>query len=440
MQQELNKNLFEALMTLPLMDAHTHVDASHLTARGLHDILLYHMLISELYSAGCPHGDRLSEEPDEDEITRRIESALPYIKHIQNTSCFWGAKIILKDLYAWDKPITKDNWREIHQIIQDKSQDKNWPREIMKRAGIKRLSTEFWRRKDGSADDILQYALEWAFFARCQWNQFDTALVELEVTWDKTEPGSPLPVTITEDLQIEKRITTLNDVHQAMEHYLEVIPFDEILCIPQSLSTDINFRLIPEQEMISALKKRDVAGPEERDIYASYILEYFLSEIKKRREKIVIHLAVGAEPLPFETGSKLRTETVFELANIVERHSDIDFHVFLANAHQNQALCTLVRELPNLYLIGYWWHNFFPGFISKVIEERLDMVPLNKQIGFFTDAYCLDWAYGKSIIIRKQLAGVLAKKVEQGQYTFEQAIDIAKSLLHDTAKDCLGMR
>jgi len=81
----------------------------------------------------------------------------------------------------------------------------------------------------------------------------------------------------------------------------------------------------------------------------------------------VYQFSLGAEPLPYETGSKLRPETIFELAAIIERHTGLRFQVFLASEHANQALCTLVRELPNLSLAGYWWHNFFPGSIRKVI-------------------------------------------------------------------------
>ena len=61
---------------------------------------------------------------------------------------------------------------------------------------------------------------------------------------------------------------------------------------------------------------------------------------------------------------------------------------------------------------------------------RLDKVPLNKQSGFFSDAYCMEWSYGKAYLVKKQLAEVLAAKIEQGQYTYEEAIDIAKVYLN----------
>ena len=440
MAQVRREDMLADIRALPALDAHTHVDARHLAARGLHDVLLYHMVVSELYSAGCPDGERLSEEPDEEEVALRMERALPYLPHIQNTSCFHICKTILKDLYGWEAPVTFENWRALHGIIQGRAKDARWPREILRRANIRRLSTELWRRGDGGADDVLQYALEWAFFARCQWGQFDTALLELEVTWDKNETGAPLPVTITEAPKVSRRIRTVQDAVNAMRHYVELIPFGEILAVPQSLSTDIRYRIVTDEQMQAALDRRGSAGVQERDTYSSFLLELFLAEVERRNRGGVVQFAVGAEPLPFESGSKLRGDTLFDLAAIVSRHKDLNFQVFLASAHQNQALCTLVRELPNLYAFGYWWHNFYPGFIAQVMEERLDMIPINKQVGFFTDAYCLDWAYGKSMFLRGVMAEVMTRRVNAGRYTREQALDFCRSLLYGVAHDTLGMR
>jgi glucuronate isomerase len=99
----------------------------------------------------------------------------------------------------------------------------------------------------------------------------------------------------------------------------------------------------------------------------------------------------------------------------------------------------LQRELPNLSLCGYWWHSFFPGAIRQVMEERLDMLPVNKQVGFFSDAYCADWAYGKAMLVRKFLAEVLADKIRIGQYSFEDAVSIAKSILYETPRELFRM-
>nr|MBA3270465.1 hypothetical protein [Acidobacteriota bacterium] len=51
--QSLADSIEGDLSELPVLDVHTHLCGPKLGARGLHDVLLYHMVVSDLYSAGC---------------------------------------------------------------------------------------------------------------------------------------------------------------------------------------------------------------------------------------------------------------------------------------------------------------------------------------------------------------------------------------------------
>ena len=76
--KSLAEGLEQALAELPMFDVHTHLVGGRLGARGLHDILLYHMVISDLYAAGCPSGARLMQYPgwpSQEEAHARIEEA-----------------------------------------------------------------------------------------------------------------------------------------------------------------------------------------------------------------------------------------------------------------------------------------------------------------------------------------------------------------------------
>jgi glucuronate isomerase len=124
---------------------------------------------------------------------------------------------------------------------------------------------------------------------------------------------------------------------------------------------------------------------------------------------------------------------------MVARHSGLQFQCFLGARQANQAFCTLARELPNLSLAGFWWHNFFPTVIRDVLSERLDMVPANRQIGFFSDAYCLEWSVAKAELIREVLADVLAERVDRGQYSVDEALAVARQLVHESPQSLLGI-
>jgi hypothetical protein len=437
---KLAAKLEEALIEQPLLDVHTHLDATHLTARGLHDLLLYHMVISDLYSAGCPDGGRLSEWPDVKEAHSRIERALPFVPAIENTSCSWGLRMILRDLYDWSDPVRPKNWRRLDDRIRERFGDPLWAAEVLDRANIRRSVTELWRRHDGRADTLLQYSLEWAFFARCQWGQFDTALYELENTWSQDRPAPPSPVTMGASRPpVHRPVRTLQDVHEALDHYLAVIPYDDVISTAQHISTDIDYQAVRDEEMAAALTRRDQAGPLERDIYASYILNGFLDRLARRPKPLPYQFSLGAEPLPFETAGRIGQKTLAQLGRIMPRYPTVQFHCYLSSMHANQTLCTLARELPNFFLVGYWWHNFFPPFIERVIDERLDMLSVNKQVGFFSDAYCLEWSYAKAAMVCRILAKVLAGKIACGQYDKRLALGVADEILFETPRRLVGI-
>jgi glucuronate isomerase len=438
----LADDIFNELLTVPVLDIHTHLVDGHLGARGLHDIILYHMSISDLYAAGCPSGGRLTEYPgwpSQEEAHARLAEAIPYLPYTRNTAIAWGVRLVLEDLFGWKEELTPENWKKLDAQIRERSDDRAWQREVMKKTGIRRYGTEYARRESGADKDILQYSLEWAFFTRCQWGEFDTALYELERVWGK-KPESPTPIGAGRRPATERVIRSLEDVHEALRHYVDNIPYDQLLSMATHISTDINFRVVSDSEMADALKRRDAAGPRERDTYASYINEAFLTALEPHGHEIVFQFSFGAEPLPFETASRLGHRTIAQLAEMIGRHPRIRFQCFLSSRQWNQSLCTLARELPNFSLAAYWWHNFFPAVIRQVMEERLDMLPVNKQVGFFSDAYCIEWTYGKIRLVLKQLAQVLAAKVEQGQYSRQDALRVARAILYETPQSLLGMK
>jgi hypothetical protein len=438
--QNLVLDLEQALAEMPMFDVHTHLVGGKLGARGLHDILLYHMVVSDLYAAGCPTGARLTQYPGfptKEEAHARLAEALPYLPAIRGTSCCWMAKTILKDLYGWNEPVTTDNWRRLDSIVRERAEDGGWPASIFDRVNIRRTCAEHARREGGADDRLLQYSLEWAFFTRCQWGEFDTALYELEHVWGH-KPESPSPIGGVRPPS-DRTIRSLDDVHQAMDHYVNNIPYNQIISTATSFSTDIDYRVVTDDEMAAAIRRRDQAGLSERDTYSCYINEAYLTALEARPEKIVFQFSVGAEPLPYESGSILYQRTIRQLAEMIGRHPRLHFQCFLASRHSNQAFCTLARELPNLSLSGYWWHNFFPDAIRQVMSERLDMVPVNKLVGFFSDAYCAEWVYAKARMVQKQMARVFAEKIQQGQYTLDDALSLARTMLYDTPQNLLGM-
>ena len=220
------------------------------------------MLVTDLYSAGCPSGARLTQYPGwptREEAHSRIREALPYLDRIRNTSLFWALRTILRDLYDWNEPITDKNWQALDGLIRERADDRAWSRTMIRRAGVQKLTTELSRRGDGCDDDLFHYSMEWAFFTRTQRGEYDTALYELERCWGQ-KPGTPIPHAAGRRPASERTIRTLDDVRAAMAHFVKELAASRVLSIATHISTDIAFRRVTDGEMESALARRAKAG------------------------------------------------------------------------------------------------------------------------------------------------------------------------------------
>ena len=323
---------------------------------------------------------------------------------------------------------TNRNWKKLDALIRERADDRAWPREVLDRAGIERTGTELARRGDGEDDDRLQYALEWGFFTRCQWGEFDTALYELERCWGKS-PESPAPIGAGRRPATERTIKSLDDVHAAIAHYVESIPYGRILSTATHLSTDIDYRTVSDDEMAAALARRDQAGPAERDCYASYVNEVFLTalEAHAERDRLPVQLrgraaavrdgqpAVAADDRPGRRDDRPAPQAAVPVLPGQPACQPVDVH----------AGARVAEPQPGRILVA----QLLPETIAQVMRERLEMVPANKQVGFFSDAYCAEWSYAKAVIVRKILARVLAERIELGQLDHDEALEFARAIL-----------
>jgi len=80
---------------------------------------------------------------------------------------------------------------------------------------------------------------------------------------------------------------------------------------------------------------------------------------------------------------------------------------------------------------GAWWHNFYPSVMRQLYNERMDILPINKFMAFFSDAYCSEWSYGRLKLVHHVLSLVLAEKIVSGYLSEDDALQIARYLLFD---------
>jgi glucuronate isomerase len=114
---------------------------------------------------------------------------------------------------------------------------------------------------------------------------------------------------------------------------------------------------------------------------------------------------------------------------------EVTFCISVLSSGQNQELMSYSWIFPNVVTSGHWWYSNIPAYIQQDCRARLQAVPKTKQIGYYSDAYKLEFILPKYDMYRRLLAGILADDfVRQRLATESQAVDLARLLLRDNAK------
>jgi glucuronate isomerase len=108
----------------------------------------------------------------------------------------------------------------------------------------------------------------------------------------------------------------------------------------------------------------------------------------------------------------------------------VTFPISVLTSNQNQELVSYAWIFPNVVPHGHWWYSNLPVYIESDARARLTAVPLSKQIGYYSDAYKLEFILPKFNMYRRVLARILAQDFVLGRRWSEtQAVELARRTL-----------
>ena len=84
---------------------------------------------------------------------------------------------------------------------------------------------------------------------------------------------------------------------------------------------------------------------------------------------------------------------------------------------------------PNVVPMGHWWYSNVPEFIARDLASRLQAVPKTKQVGYYSDAYKLEFILPKFAMYRRILAQTLAEAIRERGLTEDRALEVARFVL-----------
>jgi glucuronate isomerase len=127
--------------------------------------------------------------------------------------------------------------------------------------------------------------------------------------------------------------------------------------------------------------------------------------------------------------------SLIQYAELFNAFPEVPFCVSVLSSGQNQELVSYSWIFPNVITSGHWWYSNIPAYIEADLRARLEAVPKTKQIGYYSDAYKLEFILPKYNMYRRLLARVLADEfVRPGTHSEAQALGYARLLLRDNTR------
>jgi len=417
-----------------IIDPHTHIRGDRPGAPDLAALMSYHWVQTELHAVGMPAADLDPLLPPEERVRRSI----PYLKRMRNTAMAWCFHRILRDLYDFTDPnITEANYRDLCDRVAATGRDAGWARSVLKdRANIGTIVTSLGNKGADPANDPadLYYMLdahylfcpgvatdlEPFFVGRTAKGEYFAALAE--VLGDRPATTEQLGRLVHDwlDRTVTGRVRFTNTF----------IPIEQRFNVPDEAHARSVLGQVGDD---LELTDRDA------DALAGFVAEKVLEWHHENRK--AVQIAVGAEY--FICGGKsiprFQETWTSEMARAFYRFPGVRFDLMMASDVLTHEVAVLARQFPNVYAAGYWWHNFFPATIEKIAGMRVQVAPMTKITGFLSDAYYVEWTYGKLQVVKKAMAAALARLVEAGFYEEEEIPPLLQQILHDTPRDLYGL-
>ena len=426
----LNQRIERVFERTPIVDPHTHLRVDQPQAPDLAALMSYHWLQTELHSVGMPASDLDPTLPPDE----RVRRSLPYLKRMRNTAMAWCFYRILQDLFDFAEPeLNESNYRTVLDRVATTGKDPNWAHHVLReRCNIRAVVTSLGNRSADPGHDPANffYMLD-AHYLFCP-----------GVATDLTPffPGRTTKAGYADALSsiLGNLPGSAGQLDQGLRDWLDrtvtgrvrfsntYIPIEQRFSAPDPAAVDAALALAGRGQALSDAQIDELVRA------VTWSVLGWHDDHRK-----AFQIAVGAEYFICDGKSipRFQPNWTSEMARTFHHFGNVRFDLMMASDVLAHEATVLMRQFPNVYGSGYWWHNFFPATIERIFGLRMQVAPMTKIGGFLCDAYYCEWTYGKLQIIKKSIGAALAHLIDTGFADEANVPALLKQVLHDSPRD-----
>jgi glucuronate isomerase len=416
----LVETLYAEIAKIAVIDIHSHVRQLAPGASSLRDLLGYHYFTELAFSAGLPKSALAAGVADE----QMIPALIGAMNKFSNTVQYGWMIDLARQLFGFtDRHLTVENWKPLADAVAAKTRAAGWPAEVLRRANIEKvfLTNNFSESLEGFDRRVLVPCL------RCDDLVFNLGRK-----------------SVREALAQRSGVTVVNTrtLRQAVAQVFEYFVAHEAASAALSLPPDFVCHPVTDtaaEPLLAAALGDQPLSSEQQALLRSWML-YVLVE-NCREFKLPMQLMIGVIRDGYQHGVVQGTDVPSNWASLTQyldlfnRFPEVIFPVSYLSPTMAHELLSFTWLFQNVRASGHWWYTNLPAYIEPDLRGRLEALPRTKLIGYYSDAYYLEFTLPKFAMYRWCLARVLAEQIEMKRLTEAEALDVARCLLRENARE-----
>ena len=430
MSDSLQSRLFNELDSIVLIDSHSHINPHSPTSRSLADLLGYHYYTELAHSSGMDK--HLIEEADLSP-REKVGRLFDYLSNIDNTVQWSWFVELSQELFGFEgDQIDKSNWESVYDMAESKMIGENWEQLVLDKSNVEKvfLTNDF--------DDPLE---------GFNTHRYVPCLRTDDLVFHLAQPR----VRERIEKSTGRSVGKIGDLKQSLE--VLFLRFKERGAKACAISLPPHFspksRSGQNHSVQIALDDLMQRGLDASESNKNGMAEWMFWSIAEFADafKMPFDLMIGVNRRVYPTGvfqgqdlydSRL---SLIQYAELFNAFPNLRFPISVLASVTNQELVDYAWIFPNVLTHGHWWYSNTPNYIRHDLRGRMEAIPRNKQLGYYSDAYKLEFILPKFRMYKRIMAGILADDFCQDRgWTEERAVELGRQILRGNVEQTFGMQ
>ena len=407
----LEQRLVSEISRIPLLDPHSHINPLSPAARNFDEILGYHYYTELAHSAGMSQECLARDYPAQE----RVRTILAQAPCFANTAQYsWLLEIARTFLGFQGNDLSAKDADWLWQTALQKMTQPDWDEQVLRTTNVERvfLTNDF--------DDPL---------TGFDTNRYVPCLRTDDLVFHLHRPAVKRRLKNTTNSEVNSASKLRAALALRFAHFIKHGAKACAISLPPSF-TPVR---VPEAELDTYLQ---APQPDAQQTAAGNRAVFWMLAELCHEFRLPFDLMIGVNRAVYQAGVYQgqdlfdRRTSLIQYAELFNAFPQVTFCVSVLDSAQNAELLAYSWIFPNVVTSGHWWYANIPALIERDAAARLQAVPLTKQLGYYSDAYKLEFILPKFNMYRRILARILARDFVQDRgWSEDRAVELARQLL-----------